>query len=91
MVSCKQCNTHNSLDSAFCKKCRATIDPAELALATDRLTAMIADGNRLFADGRTEDALMVAGTICVITITLAWMRGPKPVTAAMSVAQELRD
>ena len=62
MVSCKQCNTHNSLDSAFCKKCGATIDPAELALATDRLTAMIADGNRLFADGRTEDALMVAET-----------------------------
>lgn len=62
MVSCKQCNTQNSLDSAFCKKCGAGLDAAEIALANDKLSAMIADGNRLFADGRTEDALMVAET-----------------------------
>lgn len=62
MVSCKQCNTQNSLDSAFCKKCGAGLDAAEIALANDRLSVMIADGNRLFADGRTEDALMVAET-----------------------------
>jgi tetratricopeptide (TPR) repeat protein len=62
MVSCKQCTTLNSLDSAFCKKCGATLDANEIVLASEKLAAMIADGNRLFADGRTEDALMVAET-----------------------------
>lgn len=62
MVSCKQCNTNNSIDSAFCKKCGATLDAAEIAIAQEKLTAMIADGNRLFVDGRTDDALMVAET-----------------------------
>lgn len=62
MVSCKQCNTLNSLDSAFCKKCGVTLDASEIAIANEKLTAMIADGNKLFAEGRTEDALMVADT-----------------------------
>lgn len=62
MVSCKQCNSLNSLDSAFCKKCGATLDAIDIAAANDKLVAMIADGNRLFADGRTDDALMVAET-----------------------------
>jgi tetratricopeptide (TPR) repeat protein len=62
MVSCKQCNIQNSLDSAFCKKCGATLDPNEIAIASEKLAAMVADGNRLFADGRTDDALMVAET-----------------------------
>lgn len=62
MVSCKQCNTPNSLDSAFCKKCGATLDANDIAAANDKLTAMVADGNRLFADSRTDDALMVAET-----------------------------
>ena len=62
MVSCKQCNSLNSLDSTFCKKCGATLDANDIAAANDKLVAMIADGNRLFADGRTDDALMVAET-----------------------------
>ena len=62
MVSCKQCNILNSLDSAFCKKCGATLDPIDIAIASEKLATMVADGNRLFADGRTEDALMVADT-----------------------------
>ena len=62
MVSCTQCNTHNSLDSAFCKKCGATLDAVAISLATERLAATIADGNRLFGTGRTDDALMVAET-----------------------------
>lgn len=62
MVSCRQCNSQNSLDSAFCKKCGATLDASDIALASERLAATISDGNRLFADGRTDDALMVAET-----------------------------
>jgi tetratricopeptide (TPR) repeat protein len=62
MVSCTQCNTHNSLDSAFCKKCGATLDADAISLATEKLAATIADGNRLFGTGRTDDALMVAET-----------------------------
>ncbi|MBC8063732.1 MAG: tetratricopeptide repeat protein [Chlorobia bacterium] len=50
------------MDSAFCKKCGATLDANDIALAGDKLAATIADGNRLFADGRTDDALMVAET-----------------------------
>ncbi len=62
MVSCKQCNGQNSLDSAFCKKCGATLDANDITIANEKLTTMIADGNRLFADSRTEDALLVAET-----------------------------
>jgi tetratricopeptide (TPR) repeat protein len=62
MVSCKQCNTLNSIDSTFCKKCGTTLSPDDIAEASDKLTAMIADGNKLFADGRTDEAMMVAET-----------------------------
>jgi len=62
MVSCKQCNTLNSLDSTFCKRCGTTLELTDIAEAAEKLTAMIADGNKLFADGRTEEAMMVAET-----------------------------
>lgn len=62
MVSCKQCNTLNSLDSTFCKRCGTTLELNDIAEAAEKLTAMIADGNKLFADGRTEEAMMVAET-----------------------------
>lgn len=62
MVSCKQCSTLNSIDSTFCKKCGTTLSPEDIAEASDKLTAMIADGNKLFADGRTDEAMMVAET-----------------------------
>src|SRR6476659_3355802 len=62
MVSCRQCNTHNSLDSVFCKKCGSTILDEDRAIAAEKLSFMIADGNKLFADGRTDDAMMVAET-----------------------------
>ena len=62
MVSCKQCNTLNSLDSTFCKKCGGSLAQEDIAEATEKLTAMIADGNKLFADGRTDEAMMVAET-----------------------------
>ncbi len=71
MVSCKQCSTLNSLDSAFCKKCGATIDANDIAIANEKLAIMIADGNRLFAEGRTDDALMVADTAISANPTLA--------------------
>src|SRR5689334_20050982 len=62
MVSCQQCKTPNSLDSAFCKKCGATLSQEDISIAADKLVAMIADGNKLFAEGRTDDAMMVAET-----------------------------
>lgn len=62
MVSCKQCSTLNSLDSTFCKRCGAALAIEDIAEASEKLTAMIADGNKLFADGRTEEAMMVAET-----------------------------
>ncbi|MCC7230682.1 MAG: tetratricopeptide repeat protein [Fimbriimonadaceae bacterium] len=71
MVSCRQCNTHNSLDSAFCKHCGATLSPEDIEIATEKLAMMIADGNKLFADGRTEDAMMVAETAVATNPTSA--------------------
>lgn len=60
MVSCKHCNTQNSLDSTFCKRCGTAIDDAVLASATEKLEALIQEGNGLFNQGRTEEAMAVA-------------------------------
>jgi tetratricopeptide (TPR) repeat protein len=60
MVSCKHCSTPNSLDSTFCKRCGTALPEEDVQVAQEKLTALIADGNTAFNEGRTDEALAVA-------------------------------
>jgi tetratricopeptide (TPR) repeat protein len=60
MVSCKHCSTPNSLDSTFCKRCGTPLPEDDVAAAQEKLTALIAEGNTAFSEGRTDEAMAVA-------------------------------
>ncbi|AIE83621.1 tetratricopeptide repeat protein [Fimbriimonas ginsengisoli] len=60
MVSCKQCQTPNSLDSTFCKRCGTAISDIELQEAQAKLEKLVEEGNTLFNQGRIDEALAVA-------------------------------
>jgi len=60
MVSCKQCQTPNSLDSTFCKRCGAAIAESDLTEAQAKMEQLIEEGNALFNQGRTDEALAIA-------------------------------
>lgn len=60
MVSCKQCQTPNSLDSTFCKRCGAAIAESDLTEAQAKMEQLIEEGNVLFNQGRTDEALAIA-------------------------------
>jgi tetratricopeptide (TPR) repeat protein len=66
MVSCKHCSTQNSLDSTFCKRCGTSIEEAALTDAQTKLDGLIEEGNALFNQGRTEEAMAVAEA-CVLS------------------------
>jgi len=60
MYACKQCGTGNPLDSSFCKKCGIALPADELSEARDRLAEMLDEGNNLFTEGRTDEAMLIA-------------------------------
>lgn len=60
MFPCKQCTTPNSLDSTFCKHCGEPLTESELVEAKARLDELIAEGDSLFTQGRTEEAMVIA-------------------------------
>lgn len=60
MIACKQCESMNSLDGAFCKKCGATLPEEEVAAGLLKLEELSKEGFHLFNEGRTEEARMVA-------------------------------
>ncbi len=60
MVTCKNCSSTNSLDSAFCKKCGATLPEDELNAAKEKLEQVVADGLKIFAAGRLDEATQIA-------------------------------
>jgi tetratricopeptide (TPR) repeat protein len=60
MVSCHQCSTLNSIDSAFCKKCGTPLADDELQEAQEKVAAWIAEGNIAFGEGRIEEAIAIA-------------------------------
>jgi len=62
MVSCKSCATPNSLDSAFCKKCGATLPADDVQQAKEKLESAVADGFKVFSGGRTAEAMQIAET-----------------------------
>ena len=64
MVTCKHCSTPNSLDSTFCKRCGTAMPAEDVALAQEKLTQLIADGNTAFNEGRTDEAMAIAESAC---------------------------
>lgn len=60
MVSCKHCSTPNSLDSTFCKRCGTALPDSDVQAAQEKLTALIAEGNTSFNEGKTDEAMAVA-------------------------------
>jgi len=60
MVSCKVCGCENPLDSKFCKQCGIALSESEIAAAKEKLATIIEDGNLLFTEGRTDEAMMLA-------------------------------
>ena len=65
MVSCKHCSTPNSLDSTFCKRCGTALPEEDVLAAQEKLTALIAEGNTAFNEGRTDEAMAVAESACL--------------------------
>jgi len=65
MVSCKHCSTPNSLDSTFCKRCGTALPDEDVQAAQEKLTALIAEGNTAFNEGRTDEAMAVAESACL--------------------------
>ncbi len=60
MVSCKHCSTPNSLDSTFCKRCGTALPAEDVQVAQEKLTALIAEGNTAFNEGKTDEAMAIA-------------------------------
>ncbi len=60
MVSCHQCSTPNSLDSAFCKRCGTALAESDLQDAQEKVSAWISEGNIAFGEGRIEEAIAIA-------------------------------
>lgn len=59
MVACKNCSTPNSLDSSYCKRCGAEIPSDELALAKEKLEALVAEGVTALNEGKIEEATAI--------------------------------
>ncbi|HTQ09986.1 MAG TPA: tetratricopeptide repeat protein, partial [Fimbriimonadaceae bacterium] len=51
-----------SLDSAFCRKCGATLSPDDVQQAREKLEAAVQDGFKIFSTGRTAEAMQIAET-----------------------------
>lgn len=62
MVACSQCLTPNSLDSHFCKSCGAVLAAEDLSIAQQKVHDLVAEGYRIFNEGRTEEARLIAET-----------------------------
>lgn len=62
MVTCTNCSTPNSLDSAFCKRCGGTLASEDVQAAAARLETLIAEGESALNAGDTESAMAVAET-----------------------------
>jgi Tfp pilus assembly protein PilF len=60
MIACKHCSTLNSLDSVFCRRCGTSLPDTEVAAAREKNEELVAEGVRLFQEGRTDEALAIA-------------------------------
>lgn len=60
MVRCPDCETPNSVDSKFCKFCGASLPEEDRVDAQLKLNELIAEGYKMFNEGRTEEAALIA-------------------------------
>lgn len=60
MIVCTHCQAKNSLDSLFCKSCGREVTEADREKAREANSKLIAEGYTLLAEGRTEEAELVA-------------------------------
>ncbi|MBX3117711.1 MAG: tetratricopeptide repeat protein [Fimbriimonadaceae bacterium] len=60
MVICSKCQTRNSLDSAFCKHCGEAADATAVASEKQKIEELVAEGFRLFNEGRVDEARLIA-------------------------------
>lgn len=63
MVSCSKCSTPNSVDSLFCKHCGAEIATEVRSEAQQKLQDLVSEGYRIFNEGRTDEARLVAESV----------------------------
>src|SRR5690349_1264004 len=62
MVACSKCSTENSLDSLFCRQCGEAIATDDRSDAQQKHEHFIAEGYKIFNEGRTAEARLVAET-----------------------------
>ena len=62
MISCKECATLNSLDSAFCKKCGKALAQEDAIDAREKLDKQLDQAFELFHHGRTDEAALLTET-----------------------------
>lgn len=77
MISCKQCGTHNSLDSTFCRKCGNGFEEIEIQDGRAKLEALTVEGNLAFHEGRTDEALAVAENVLLSdpnAVSALWLK-----------------
>jgi tetratricopeptide (TPR) repeat protein len=60
MIACKHCNTPNSLDSTFCKRCGTPLPEDDLAAARAELEKIVAEGFTALAANKVEEAFAIA-------------------------------
>ncbi len=60
LVTCIECHRSNSLDSKFCRACGHALPPAALTEAREANDQLVTEGFKLLADGRHDEAFLVA-------------------------------
>lgn len=60
MVACKKCDSMNSVDGAYCKKCGASLPEEEIEASRAKLEELVKEGFQIYSEGRTEEARAVA-------------------------------
>ena len=65
MVTCKSCQTKNSLDSRFCRNCGVGLPEDEIKVEREQLDLLLAEGYKKLSAGETEEAALIASAAIV--------------------------
>jgi len=63
MIACDSCGVANMAESKFCRECGSTIAPPAERPMSDEDQKMVHDAQRMFGEGRYDEAAMVAVAI----------------------------